>query len=211
MIFPLLALRVESFERELHSIVSAIVNISLERASTCSQATLPVGFGGLGIRRAIHLAPSAFLASTLPVGFGGLGIRRAIHLAPSAFLASAAGYEYLIVKILPRQVQSSSCTAVEVTCKEWSGDHDQSPPPTPANIRQKAWDKPWVHATFKVLLVTVSDPQAQERLLATTTKESGAWLHALQISSLELKMDDEVMRNTVGHPRHTAINELIQR
>ena len=68
-----------------------------------------------------------------------------------------------------------------------------------------------MHATFKVLLATVSDPQAQDRLLATTTKESGAWLHALPISSLGLKMDDEVVRIAVGHPCHTAINELIQR
>ena len=81
----------------------------------------------------------------------------------------------------------------------------------PANIRHKAWDKPQVQATFKVLLGTASDPRARARVLATTTKESGAWLHALPISSLGLKMDDEVVRIAVGHPCHTAINELIQR
>ena len=212
----------ESFDQELHSIVSAVFNISLEGASTWSQAMQPVGFVGLGIRRAVQLAPSAFLAS-------------------------AAGCKDLIVKILPRQVRSSPYPAIEAAWKEWSGDHDQSPPPTPTNIRQKAWDKPRVHSTFKVLLETASDPRARARLLATTTKESGAWLHALPISSLGLRMDDEVLRIAVGlhlgvplcqphncyhcgaavdewathglscpksqgrHPRHTAINELIQR
>ena len=38
----------ESFDRELHSIVSAIFNISLEGASTWSQAMPPVGFGVVG-------------------------------------------------------------------------------------------------------------------------------------------------------------------
>ena len=153
--------------------MSAIFNISLEGASTWSQATLPVGFGGLGIHRAVQLAPSAFLAS-------------------------AAGCKDLIAKILPRQVQSSPYLAVEAACKKWSEDHDQSSPPTPANIRQKAWDKPRVQATFKVLLETASDPRAQARLLATTTKESGAWLHALPISSLGLRMADKVVRIAVA-------------
>ena len=128
----------------------------------------------------------------------GLGIRRAVWFAPSTFLASAAGCEDLIIKILPRRVQSSPYPAVEAACKEWNGDHDHSPPLTPTNIRQKVWDKPWVQATFKVLLETASDPRAQARLLATTTKESGAWLHALPISSLGLRMDDEVVRIAVG-------------
>ena len=32
------------------------------------------------------------------------------------------------------------------------------------------------------------------RLLASSAKESGAWLHALPISALELKLDDDSMR-----------------
>ena len=92
-----------------------------------------------------------------------------------------------------------------------------------------------------------SDSQARARLLAATTKESGCWLNALPISSVGLRMDDDVVRIAVGlrlgaslclphpchlcgasvnklaihglscrksqgrHPRHTSINELIQR
>ena len=117
----------------------------------------------------------------------------------------------------------------------------------PSQHKANCLVKPRVQATFKILLETASDPRAQARLLATTTKESGAWLHALPISSLGLRMDDKVVRIAVGlrlgvplcqphncyhcgaavdelathglscpksqgrHPRHTAINELIQR
>ena len=49
----------ESFDQELHSMMGAILNISLVDASTWSQATLPVGSGGLRVRRAVQLAPSA--------------------------------------------------------------------------------------------------------------------------------------------------------
>ena len=46
------------------SIVSSIANINNIADDPASfQTTLPVRFGGLGIRRAVQLAPSAFLAS----------------------------------------------------------------------------------------------------------------------------------------------------
>ena len=54
----------ESFDHELRSIISALLNISLDEDSAWSQATLPVGLEGTGVRRAVQLAPLAFLAST---------------------------------------------------------------------------------------------------------------------------------------------------
>ena len=39
---------------------------------------------------------------------------------------------------------------------------------------------------------------ARARLLAVSTKESGAWLHALPISSVGLRMDDNTVRVAVG-------------
>ena len=43
-----------------------------------------------------------------------------------------------------------------------------------------------------------SDCRSRARLLAAATKESGAWLHALPVSSLGLRMDDHTTRIAVG-------------
>ena len=44
---------------------------------------------------------STWIQVTLPVHAGGLGIRRAVQLAPSAFLASAAACSDLVYQIVP--------------------------------------------------------------------------------------------------------------
>ena len=43
-----------------------------------------------------------------------------------------------------------------------------------------------------------SDCRSRARLLAAATKESGAWLHALPVPSLGLRMDDHTTRIAVG-------------
>ena len=54
----------KAYDEELRSILSAITNIHLEADSpSWSQATLPVSYGGLGVRSAVQLSTSAFLAS----------------------------------------------------------------------------------------------------------------------------------------------------
>ena len=51
------------FDLELHSCLSAILNVDLDDDSAWAQATLPIEFGGIGVRNTTPLAPSAFLAS----------------------------------------------------------------------------------------------------------------------------------------------------
>ena len=48
------------------------------------------------------------------------------------------------------------------------------------------------------LLENAPDAQSRARLMAASTKESGAWLNALPISSLGLRMDDNTIRESVG-------------
>ena len=59
-----ISLHLEDYDVLLRSILSNITNIRFEdNQSSWIQATLPVSKGGLGIRSAVHLASSAFLAS----------------------------------------------------------------------------------------------------------------------------------------------------
>ena len=50
----------------------------------------------------------------------------------------------------------------------------------------------------EALLVGAPDASSRVCLLATSSKESGAWLNALPISSLGLKMDNDTFRIAVG-------------
>ena len=51
---------------------------------------------------------TSWIQATLPIKFGGLGFRRAVQLAPSAYLASAARSADLIRHILPSRFQKAT-------------------------------------------------------------------------------------------------------
>ena len=212
----------QAYDELLRSILSSQCNICLNDESTWRQASFPVRDGRIGIRRAVQLAPSAFLAS-------------------------AAGSSDLVYQIFPPHLKDASNPVVESTLTTWLHSHDEPPPSNTASHHQKAWDAPCIRATYDTLLDESSDASTRARLLAVATKESGAWLSALLVSSLGLRIDDNVIRvalrlrlgaplcephhcqhcgdvvNQTGthglrcryskgrHPRHAAINEVIKR
>ena len=64
--------------------------------------------------------------------------------------------------------------------------------------KQKSWDSPRIEVVVEFLIDNAPDTRSRARLLAATTKESGAWLNVLPVSSLGLRMDDESIRVAVG-------------
>ena len=67
-----------------------------------------------------------------------------------------------------------------------------------ATCQQKAWDAPSVQETYQAILASSTEPRSRARLLAAATKESGAWLNALPIPAVGLRMDDELVMVAVG-------------
>ncbi len=61
-------------------------------------------------------------------------------------------------------------------------------------MRQKLWDEAGYRVWTSQLLEEARDGACRARLLASASKESGAWLHALPVTSLGLRLDDDSVR-----------------
>ena len=129
---------------------------------------------------------------------GGLGIRSAVHLASSAFLASADGTVSLVHQIPPLRLHDTPYQERVEARRQWGVGLDVPPPTPPASFGQKEWDTPRVQKRAASLLSTASDARSRARLLAVSTEESGAWLKVPPISSLGLRIDDEPLRIAIG-------------
>ena len=95
-------------------------------------------------------------------------------------------------------MQDFSDPCIQTAIESWSNDHDQPPPSPPASHQQKAWDTPRVEATYRSLLDLATDSHTRARLLAVKCRETGAWLNALPVASLGLRLNDEAVRIVVG-------------
>ena len=148
----------------------------------------------------IHTDDPAWLQASLPVGNGGLDIRSAVHLALSAFLASADAASTVIHQLLPDSIDSSVYPDRDAALAVWkeSVTADTEPPLPPSSHCQKSWDRPHVVARWDSLLHSADTSSTTARLLATSVKESGAWLNALPCSALGLRMTNDTVRIAVG-------------
>ena len=147
----------------------------------------------------INLVDSAWLQASLPATSGGLGVRSAVMLAPSAYLASAAGCAHLYQGLLPERLHSQDAAIRGHALKAWSAMlASEADPPTGAEaILQRNWDGPVVKSHFNSLLSS-ADPKGKTRLLACQQKESGDWLSAPPTSALGLCMVNDTIRVVVG-------------
>ena len=75
---------------------------------------------------------------------------------------------------------------------------DEEPPAPPLSHKQRAWEIPRILACQNALMNNAQDLSTKAHLLATSTKESGAWLNALPCSVLSLWMSNDTVRIAVG-------------
>ena len=141
----------------------------------------------------VDLTDHAWLQATLPVRHGGLGIRTASDLALPAFLSSLHGTTDIVGGLLGGKFQSTVERAMTLdataTWKSKSGKE------LPISAAQRSWDEPIVLRRREALLdSTDNGSTSRTRLLAAAAPKAGAWLHALPVSSLGLRLTDEQVR-----------------
>ena len=91
-----------------------------------------------------------------------------------------------------------SSPLVSCALSVWSSDHVIQSPADDEVIHQKAWDRPRAESAFRKFLGSALNAADRARLLATSSHESGAWLHDLPLLNLGLCLDDDSVRIAVG-------------
>lgn len=137
----------------------------------------------------ISQTPVSWSQATLPIKFGGLGIRSTGDLALPAFLSSVHSSITLISGIL----NITNPTDVEVSCvadaeaARMAENPGESPPDEKAS--QAAWDLIKIKATHRSILENCHNPSDRARILAVSEPESGQWLHALPSRNIGTILD----------------------
>ena len=121
----------------------------------------------------VKLGDTSWLQASLPINSGGLGIRSAVMLAPTAFLASAAGSALISQTILPSRMHQPFTPLCSQALSLWSKFSNSSHPPLGLSVSsQKAWDEPVIKSCFTSLVNSSQEPREKAQLLACTQKES---------------------------------------
>ena len=143
----------------------------------------------------VHLSDDQWLQASLPVRYGGLGVRRVSSLAPSAFLASAAGTLELQRRLLDRCDTTATDPTFDEVMQQWLSMSNAA---RPTDFRQRAVDNLVVEREFDSLFNRQTEAYHRARLLAAASEHSGDWLHAIPITACGLRLDNEAIRVAVG-------------
>lgn len=141
------------------------------------------------------LTDMQWLQASLPIRFGGLGVRRVSSLANPAFIASAASTLHLQDLILT-DCELPDCRFLQDNTTLWSSSFGQLPSPLPS--KQSFWDLPGIVSDRSVVEAGVVGSYQRACFLASSSRHSGDWLFAFPVSSCGLKLDDEAVRVGVG-------------
>jgi hypothetical protein len=133
--------------------------------------------------------------ASLPVAYGGLGIRSVALLAPSAFLASAAATLDVQSSLLPEDAVLDPF--VDKTLAIWNARHPLAVAPAIPS-KQRNWDSASVAMGTQFLSEISADASHQARIKACLSPHAGDWLNALPITTCGLRLDNEAIRVAIG-------------
>ena len=142
----------------------------------------------------VDISGRARTQASLPVRFGGLGLRSALDIALPAFLSSIHEADGLVDEIFQGADFSGMLDAAKTA---WNESTQLAEDAVLEKTKQAAWDIPCLTKRLADLLDD-TDVIAKARLLASSTKESGSWLHALPLSCVGNHLDDASFKAAIA-------------
>jgi len=142
---------------------------------------------------------SSFRQATLPVKLGGLGVRRVADISLPAFISSCTKTIPIVSELLTGVNAVPFFASLSRAVHKWKQVDSQllEPPPSAAGF-QKSWDFPVAKLQYNTLLGQAPSDLDRSRLLAVGAPYAGAWLNAVPVPSLGLKLDNESLRISVA-------------
>ena len=145
----------------------------------------------------VHFDDRSWTQAALPVRFGGLGLRSISNLALPCFISSLNKSQPLITEILPSAIPPPKLL-LDMAINTLSTKHPNIVYPSEDNAtQQRAWDDAVSVTEFNKLKNSAHQIDSA-RLLASSSPNSGSWLHALPIPKLGLHLDNEIVRIAIS-------------
>lgn len=138
-----------------------------------------------------------WLLASLPIKFGGLGVRKINDICLPAFLASACGVLDFVKSVLSNYSDNIEICHLAEAVKAWSILNPDEELPAHPEI-QKSWDNANILRIHHSLVASSPSDTDQARYLAIREKEAGSWLRAIPSSNIGTLMDDMSFRISVG-------------
>ena len=138
---------------------------------------------------------TSWTQASLPLSFAGLGIRKLVHLAHPAYFSSLFQSEELSNKILAK----SNLSVFNERLTSMLANYPPTLTPATPELKksQKAWDLLHIKTIHEELLSS-SGPIDRARLLASSTKTSSKWLQAIPSHQLGLLLDNNSARIAIA-------------
>ncbi|OXA39608.1 hypothetical protein Fcan01_25760 [Folsomia candida] len=143
------------------------------------------------------LSAAAWMQSSLPVKEGGLGIRHAVDVAITCFLASVHSVLPHMERLLPGDLHGTDAAMIEGE-ERWTALGPAELPAETIRGVQAAWERPILDITLSQLTQGATTPEDTARYRALRDKFAGSWLNALPSPQLGTLLSNESFRVSIS-------------
>jgi hypothetical protein len=143
----------------------------------------------------LRLTDLQWCQSTLPIRFGGLGIRRISDICLPAFLSSIHGVENLVSLLLNSKDNEVIIHHYDEALAVWDVENENERPTFPQF--QKNWDNINIKRIIANDLIFNSSRDLA-RFKALQCRESGSWLHAIPSPNIGTLLDNTSFQVCIG-------------